>query len=114
MRVELDLFSGRPNPGWELAAGETEAINAMLASLPHGVPGSRLDEGALGYRGFRIIDSARDRSVTVRGTTVDIASAQTVSTATDEQARLEQALVDIARSHLDPATYEFLVSQLNP
>ena len=50
VRVELDVFSGRPNPHWELPQSEASEIAEKLASLPQvdvqvHIPG-------LGYRGF--------------------------------------------------------------
>ncbi len=52
MRVELNIFSGRPNPSWELSEEEASELAKRLAGLtptnqPHRV-------GGLGYRGFSI------------------------------------------------------------
>lgn len=48
--VELDIFSGRPNPAWELGPGEREELDALVARLS---PSSdRAPELGLGYRGF--------------------------------------------------------------
>lgn len=51
--VELDAFSGLPNPQWTLSARESGALAARLASLPAAAATS-LPDPALGYRGFRI------------------------------------------------------------
>jgi len=32
MQVEIDLFSGRPNPTWELTAAEVSELKARLAT----------------------------------------------------------------------------------
>jgi len=50
--VELDIFSGRPNPRWTLdAAEESELIIRLLdRSVPMGP--IAITEGKLGYRGF--------------------------------------------------------------
>lgn len=49
--IELDVFSGRPNPGWTLEAAAGQHLLAMLAALPPAHPvGSRLT--GLGFRGF--------------------------------------------------------------
>lgn len=113
MRVQLDIFSGRPNPEWELGADEIERIEAMLADLPELVPISRPADEPLGYRGFRILDPGRERTVIVRGGTVEIRSARGVTTVQDEYPQLEQALVEIARVHVEPDVYRFLQSQRN-
>lgn len=51
MQVEIDLFSGRPNPVWELTAAEVPALRARLEALPAGAPAALPDR--LGYRGLR-------------------------------------------------------------
>ena len=51
MDVELDIFSGRPNPAWpldEAAAGELRRRLAALSPSPAGAP----EPPGLGYRGF--------------------------------------------------------------
>lgn len=48
--VELDVFSGRPNPGWSLAAEEAKDLLSRISRLaPNG--GGQSPAG-LGYRGF--------------------------------------------------------------
>jgi len=49
MRVELDVFSGRPNPVWDLTAAQAEELLTRLQSLPTG-DGTVRD--GLGYRGI--------------------------------------------------------------
>jgi hypothetical protein len=66
-RVELDVFSGRPNPSWELDDLEAEQLHQLIESHPptH-LP---LPEApGLGYRGFRV--SLGGRSYRVWGTFV--------------------------------------------
>jgi hypothetical protein len=50
MRVEVDLFSGRPNPAWVLEADEAREIAAVLAALAPAAEAPAAHEG-LGYRG---------------------------------------------------------------
>lgn len=52
--VELDAFSGLPNPRWQLTETEEEALERKLQELPATAPGALPD--VLGYRGFRIVD----------------------------------------------------------
>ena len=57
MRVELDIFSGRPNPSWQMSAEEAAEFLHLIRSLPKT---ERLsDEGGLGYRGFVISNSGK-------------------------------------------------------
>src|SRR5436305_242562 len=50
MRVELDVFSGRPNPVWQLDAHAAAALPALHDALPAGADWQ--EPPALGYRGF--------------------------------------------------------------
>ena len=52
MRVEFDVFSGQPNPAWELSAQEAAELARRLADLPR--HDQTAAEGGLGYRGFVI------------------------------------------------------------
>jgi hypothetical protein len=51
MTVELDVFSGRPNPRWELDEDSAESLRLLISGLPPatGVP---QEPSGLGYRGF--------------------------------------------------------------
>jgi hypothetical protein len=51
MRIEADLFSGRPNPAWEPSAAEAEALAALLACLESAAAPAEPFDG-LGYRGM--------------------------------------------------------------
>ncbi|MCC6192751.1 MAG: hypothetical protein IT318_27335 [Anaerolineales bacterium] len=64
--VELDIFSGRPNPRWILSeAEEKELVNRILAD-PASILPDTLGQARLGYRGFivRVHDS---QSATYQG-----------------------------------------------
>ena len=63
MTVELDVFSGRPNPQWALTEQETARVEELLRDLPS-EPGAST-ESALGFRGFILSDGKR--RVTVGG-----------------------------------------------
>lgn len=54
MRVELDIFSGRPNPSWELTNEEASHLATRLAGLPTAAP--EFAPPALGYRGLVIFN----------------------------------------------------------
>jgi hypothetical protein len=53
--VELDAFSGRPNPRWTPTASERNALGARLRALP--ATTRRVRAGGLGFRGFYIHDA---------------------------------------------------------
>src|SRR5437762_3330938 len=59
MQVELDAFSGRPNPEWQLTDQQSAEFLLRLRSLkPRGGPSISFD--VLGYRGFVV--RARDEA----------------------------------------------------
>lgn len=51
VQIELDVFSGRPNPTWQLDDAQTIELLALLADLP--IATQRKTE-ELGYRGFLV------------------------------------------------------------
>lgn len=56
LQVELDVFSGRPNPTFQLEGAEAARLaNATRAALD-GESVHRHEPPALGYRGFRLTD----------------------------------------------------------
>jgi hypothetical protein len=59
--VELDAYSGRPNPTWTLTAVEAAEAQRRLRNLPV-APGARMPEAVLGYRGFRLRDATASPS----------------------------------------------------
>ncbi|SHE67960.1 hypothetical protein [Streptoalloteichus hindustanus] len=50
MRVELDAFSGRPNPVWEATAPESAELLSLLRRLR--TSADPVEPPGLGYRGF--------------------------------------------------------------
>ena len=53
-QVELDVFSGRPNPSWSLTSAEADALESRLEDLPRS--NAPAPAGNLGYRGFIVRD----------------------------------------------------------
>ena len=56
LRVEIDAYSGRPNPNFDLPPLDAQELAKLLRDLPHakGTP----PESGLGYRGFVISNDA--------------------------------------------------------
>ena len=57
MRVELDVFSGRPNPCWELAESQGDELLQLQGQLELSRSGGA-EPPALGYRGFVYSDAS--------------------------------------------------------
>lgn len=64
MNVELEIYSGRPNPAWALTRDEGNELNVRLERLPARPSASRRDE-PLGYRGLRIAALTVRESITI-------------------------------------------------
>jgi hypothetical protein len=56
--VEVDVYSGRPNPEFAVGAADAAAIRERLRALPRAT-GAALPEGRLGYRGFSLKQPGR-------------------------------------------------------
>ena len=108
MRVELDIYSGRPNPRRDTSPAETAAIEAALNRLPVTETAVRKPFTGLGYRGFRVTDPARDRQIHVyHDVVVEQIGTEEVVRA-DPEATLERVLVAVVDTQLDASTREFL------
>jgi len=57
MIVELDVFSGRPNPTWSLSAEQVKELIGLFQNLPPADQSA--PETGLGYRGFLISNPDR-------------------------------------------------------
>jgi hypothetical protein len=54
MVVELDVFSGLPNPRWQLSEGEAADFARLVEGLERASDDSSPTPPGLGYRGFRL------------------------------------------------------------
>jgi hypothetical protein len=52
--IELDIFSGRPNPSWRLGANDQEAFVTLLRDTPVATRPRGNAVEPLGYRGFTV------------------------------------------------------------
>lgn len=59
MKAYLNIFSGRPNPGWELTDDEAAEVRLRLRNLPDS---PRVPVEKLGYMGFILRRSGNDIS----------------------------------------------------
>jgi hypothetical protein len=92
MEIELDVFSGRPNPTWVVSPELAASVSRALSSLP--AAPARPEPGHLGYRGFIIRQS--ELSARVFDGHVIVTTNGTPRTFADS-AGLEQQLIDDAR-----------------
>src|SRR5579872_1019717 len=101
MVVTLEVFSGRPNPEWDLAPAQRADFERRMAALPALTVGISGPDEPLGYRGF----SVRGLEAPIR-----VFHGQVINgpqALADPGRRLERWLLDSGRSTIDPtlATY---------
>ncbi len=115
MEAELDAFSGRPNPKWQLTDGDAQKVRQLLSRLPAHT-GKAGEPPGLGYRGIVlhtddspsgptslriysgfvvIYDSAGDRVLRDQDRTLERFLLTTAETTVD------RGLIDSLRSSLD-------------
>ena len=100
--VELDVYSGRPNPTWTLTAQEIDELTQRLqklATLP-AVP----SVGNLGYRGFLLYNPENAPGIgpqvrVYNGIVIITDQGQGRTSAYKDSHALEQWLIEQARAH---------------
>ena len=111
VEVELDIFSGRPNPAWALSPAEAAAFLARLRELPPAAPRALL--GQLGYRGFivDVSDGLQASRVHVQDGIVHTTSPGAAASAHSDTGRaLERWLLDAGKLHLDDQLVAIMAS----
>lgn len=115
MQVELDMFSGRPNPQWNLTPEENAELNRLLQTLPKDKTGKASIPG-LGYRGF-IVTATEDK---VEGCTEVFIFREYVTAKcsgellqfADKDRTLERWLLQTGRGRLEDSLYQQIASQI--
>jgi hypothetical protein len=116
-QVEVDVFSGRPNPIWNLTAPEAQAFVQRFAALPSfpGDGGGTEQDQGLGYRGLKVnlLSEGQQRRVSIgQGkVVVEEAGSRKPRQLQDPERRLEQWLLQTGREHLDPHLFHHLLNE---
>jgi hypothetical protein len=126
MHVDIDLYSGRPNPGWSLAAGDGIELMRRVAALPPAGGAAPEDADALGYRGLNVDVAGSDVPVPapLAGVTalhVGAAGVVTVSRRAGQPERrldvgcaLARWLLERARGQVDEDVRRYALDQQGP
>ena len=114
MNVEIDLFSGRPNPRFALAPDDVTDLVRRLTALPPTT--DRAPAPVLGYRGMRIRDETGESPVTevqvFGGTAVLHDHHGDQHLFRDPDRALERRLLDLAAPHVEPAVVGLVRQEL--
>lgn len=112
--VEADLFSGRPNPNWELSGTLSGHLISYAAQLPD-IERQEMFDG-LGYRGFLVsFDQAKeDESIVwrVKGAVLEIKQAGTTVYKRDESRSIESRLLESGMPYLDDPIFQRLEREI--
>jgi hypothetical protein len=113
--VVLDIFSGRPNPKWQMPPADTEALVEMIAGLPAIEPVSVPEP--LGYRGLSVWWTSAEGDGRVhlkafQGVVIEYSGDET-RYYSDPARRVEHWLLDRGRPHLEEATYQGVLQDLS-
>ena len=112
VEVELDIFSGMPNPTWNLTDAQAATLVQRLQSMPK-APAVTLS-GRLGYRGFvvQVIADGETQMVQVQNGFAQISTGATATHVRDAGRELERWLLDTGRPHLKPEHFEIVRREL--
>jgi hypothetical protein len=111
--VELDIFSGGPNPMWRLSDADAAALLRELEELPEAPPAAIADN--LGYRGF-VVHIRHDGGATrlvIQNGTVQAFRGDSSTYYRDSDRALEQWLLNSGRPFLDDSIATIVERNLN-
>jgi hypothetical protein len=111
MRIELDIFSGRPNPTWSLDDEQAAELLASFKALAASASQETFFDG-LGYRGFRIAGLRGYDEVRVRGEIVETRQGSAWSRRYDQSRSLERFLLETSKAHIDDDLYRRIASEI--
>jgi hypothetical protein len=111
--VELDIFSGNPNPTWTLSDTERAHLLGQLAGLPAASP-AEFDTN-LGYRGFivRMTNATETSVVRIQRGKVDVSAAGRELYHGDPQRGVERWLLRTGQPFLESTLYGIVEGELS-
>jgi len=110
VEVEVDLYSGRPNPRFNLP--DAAEFERLLTGLPPASAGTDQVRDGLGYRGLRVTGTSIGE-VFISGGVVEIRDAVGgVTRRTDPGRSLERWLVNAASGQVPPGELDIIQDDL--
>lgn len=113
VEVELDIFSGNPNPTWILAPEEGVLLLQRLTTLPQ-APAKDLSTH-LGYRGFvvQVVQGTDQRLVHIQNGTVQILVGDMKVNYSDRNRNLERWLLNSGKPALKSDLFKMVENELS-
>lgn len=115
IQIELDVFSGFPNPTWSLSNVETEQLQVMLSELSSSLEQTFPDP--LGYRGILIYEVRNKNEVVGWRIWNGFIVKQTNDGNTyyfDEDRKVEHWLLQTGKPHITPDLYSTIEAEILP
>jgi hypothetical protein len=112
LEVELDVFSGLPNPKWVLTNAEADNFAMQLARLRR-ISAQSLS-GNVGYRGFivQMTNGTGTRQICIQTGTVHVSEGAKTVYARDGDHALERWLLNTGRPHLKNELFQIAEREL--
>jgi hypothetical protein len=113
-QIELDVFSGMPNPTWQLSGTETIDLRNKLLDLP-AIPEQTFEE-PLGYRGIKVRFTDATGEVTLR-VWRGVAQKRTVAGLTfyaDQNRVLEDWLLQSGKPYISSDLFSTIQTEISP
>ncbi|HLF26437.1 MAG TPA: hypothetical protein VJG32_08875 [Anaerolineae bacterium] len=115
-QASLDIFSGSPNPFWDLSDAAAVRLVDELAQLKTTPSREGPDpDSGLGYRGF-IVEITEKASGSVRRLAIYRGGIQETGWQTtfyqDPDRKIEKLLLDSARPHIDAELYTYVEAEI--
>jgi hypothetical protein len=113
VHVEVDLYSGRENPSWDLREAEAQELRTRLATLSPDTEGRRPAPDGLGYRGIHVtVDSGEaGQRIAVAAGVVTIETASEHRVLRDHDRALEKWLLSTGKEQLGTALLQYLLGE---
>jgi len=116
-QVTLNVYSGRPDPSWNLDQTRTDELMQKTSALPASVAPPGFPPSKLGYRGFRVqaLDASSQTVAvfTVYGGTVRRDQMSVTSYSADVERAVERWLLSTGLPTLSPETYSEVAASIS-
>lgn len=109
-RIELDIFSGRPNPTWRMSRADTQTLARMVETLSRSEPKTLFD--GLGYRGFIVTSPTPIAGATTITVQNEIVKLSADNFRLDPKRTIERWLLTKAEPELPNDVYELAKKEI--